>query len=53
MLNRIESTEYWGATTVVDTQEYPLILPMVGTGQMSGLNARCLETTYRKLPWHV
>jgi len=42
VLNRVESTEYSRATTVVYTHEYPITLPMVGTGQMSRLNARCL-----------
>ena len=41
-LNRIESTELSRATTVVYTQEYPIILPVVGIGQMSRLNARGL-----------
>ena len=31
-------------TTVVYTEEYPITLPMVGTGQMSRLNALCLPT---------
>jgi len=30
------------AITVVYTQEYPIILPMVGIGQKSKLNACCL-----------
>ena len=42
VLTRVESTEYSWATTVVYTQEYPTTLPMVGIGQMSRLNARCL-----------
>ena len=40
--NRVESTAYSRATTVVHTHEYPITLPMVGTGQMSKLNVRCL-----------
>ena len=42
MLNQVESTEYSQATTVVYTHEYPITLPMDGTGQLSRLNARCL-----------
>ena len=44
MLNRFENTEYPRATIVVYTQEYPITLAMVGTGQRSRLNARCLPT---------
>jgi len=44
VLNRVESTEYSQATTVVYTQEYPLTLLMVGIGQMSRLN--CLLFTF-------
>jgi len=42
VLNRVERPEYSQATTVVYTQEYPITLTMVGTGQMSRLNARWL-----------
>ena len=44
MLNRVERPEYSQATTttVVYTQEYLITLTMVGTGQMSRLNARWL-----------
>ena len=42
MLNRVESTDYSRATTVVHTHEYPITLHMVGIGQMSRPNARCL-----------
>ena len=42
MLNRVERPEYSQATTLVYTQEYPITLTMVGTGQMSRLNARWL-----------
>jgi len=28
-------------TSIVYTQQYPITLPMVGTGQMSRLNTRC------------
>ena len=45
MLNRVESIEFSRATTIVYTQQYPLTLPMVGMGQMSRLNARCLPIT--------
>jgi len=45
VLNRVESTEFSQETTDVYTQEYPITLPMVGTGQMSRLNARCLPIT--------
>ena len=41
MLNRVGSLE---ATTVFDTStlEYPITMPMIGLGQMSRLNVRCL-----------
>ena len=57
MLNRVESTEYSWATTVV-THEYPITLPMDGIGQMSRLNARCLpikqeNTQTQTLYFHV
>jgi len=42
VLNRVESTEYSRATTVVYTQEYPATQSMNGTGQMSRHNAGCL-----------
>ena len=42
MFNLAKSTEYSRATTIVYTQEYPITLPMFGTGQMSRHNARCL-----------
>jgi len=42
VLNRVESTEYSRAMTVVYTHEYPSTLPMDGTGQLTMLNARCL-----------
>jgi len=42
VLNRVESTDYSRATTVVYTQEYPTLLPKVEIGQMSRLIARCL-----------
>jgi len=42
VLNRVESIGYSRATTVVYTHEYPIILSLVGIGQMSKLNARCL-----------
>jgi len=42
MLNRVESTDYSRATTVVHTHAYPITLHMVGIGQMSRSNARCL-----------
>jgi len=43
VLKRVESTKFSRATTVVYTQEYPITLPEIGTGQMSMLNARCLH----------
>ena len=42
MLNRVVSPEIPRATTVVHTQEYPITLLMVGSGQLSRLNAGCL-----------
>ena len=48
MLNRVERTKYARAT-VVYTQEYPITLLIVGLGQMSRLNARCLPIPYHKL----
>jgi len=42
VFNRVENTEYSRAMTVVYTHEYPITLPMGGTGQMSRLNAHCL-----------
>ena len=42
MLNRVDSTDYPRATTVVFKQEYPITLLMDGTGQISMLNAHCL-----------
>ena len=42
MLNRVESTECSRTTTIVYLHEYHITLPVVGTGQMSRLNARCL-----------
>ena len=44
MLNRVESTEYSRAMTVVYTHEYPPTLPMDRTGQISRFNSRCLPT---------
>jgi len=41
VFNRVESTEYSQAMTVVYTHEYPLTLPVDGIGQMSRLNAQC------------
>jgi len=32
VLNRVKSTEYSRATTVVYTQQYPLTLPVAGIG---------------------
>ena len=47
MLNRIESTEVLRAiSTVVYTHEYPITLHMVGIGQMSRPNARCLPKLF-------
>ena len=46
MLTHVESTEYSRATTVVYTQEYPITLAMVGIGQMSRPNARCLHIEF-------
>ena len=46
MLNRVESTEYSRATTIVHTQENPITLLLVGIGQCSRRNARCLPITY-------
>jgi len=34
VLNPVERTDYSRATTVVYTQEYPIILPKVEKGQM-------------------
>ena len=48
MLNRVESTEYSQVTTLVHTQEYPITLPVVGIGQLTRLNARCLS-----IPMHT
>ena len=42
MLNRVESTEYSQATTLVHTQEYPITLPVVEVGQLTRLNTRYL-----------
>jgi len=42
VLNRGESTEFSRAITVIQTQEYPITLPVIGTGQMLRINARCL-----------
>jgi len=42
VLNRVESTDYSRAPTVVYTQKYPIKLTMVGIGQMSRFKARCL-----------
>jgi len=42
VLNRVESTEYSRATTVVYTHGYPATQSMDGIGQMSRPNARCL-----------
>jgi len=42
VLNRVKRTEISRASTVVYTHVYPITLPMVGTGQMSRLYARCL-----------
>jgi len=43
VLNRLESTELSQATILVHTQEDPITLPMVGSGQVLRLNARCLR----------
>jgi len=42
VLNRIESTKFSQANTVVYTQEYPVTLTMDGIGKISRLNASCL-----------
>ena len=42
MLNRVKSTEYSRATTVVYTQEYPITRSMIQICQMLRLNAPCL-----------
>jgi len=39
--NPIESIEYSREITFVYTQEYPIIVPMFRTGQMSMLSACC------------
>jgi len=44
-----ESTEYSQETTLVYTQEYPITLPMVGIGQRSRLNARCLPIEHYRV----
>ena len=44
MLNRVESTDYSRATTVVYKQEFTITLTVVGIVLMSRLNARCLPT---------
>jgi len=50
VLNRVESTEYSRATTVVYTHEYPITLAKVGISQTSRLNARCLPIQCTSLP---
>ena len=45
VLSRVEGTDYSRATTVVHKHEYPLTLSLVGIGQMSRLNDRCLPIT--------
>jgi len=43
VFNRVESTAYSRAMIVVYTHEYPVTLPMEGTGQISRLKyAHCL-----------
>ena len=42
MLNRVQGTDISRASTGVYIQEYPITLHMVGIGQRSRLNARCL-----------
>ena len=46
MLNRVESTEYSRATTVVYTHAYPIPLPLVGIDKLARLNARCFSIVY-------
>jgi len=51
VLNRLKRTEYSQATTVVYTHQYPITLPMVGTSQMSRLNAHCLPIWKQRYGW--
>ena len=46
VLNRVERTEYSQASNFVYTRAYPLTLTMFGTGQMSRLNALCLDIRF-------
>ena len=43
MLNLVESTKYSRAIIAVHTQGNPITLPVVGIGEISRLNARCLS----------